>query len=100
MKIKYLITGVILLSCAANVVSSDDKKELNLDTQTEVDLLPGFTPCDGEKAENRFNNVNCQDEEAVESLSEKDGSTLHQVVEDDVQPEGNLLKKSFKPLVN
>lgn len=73
---------------------------MNLDTQTEIDLLPGYEPCNGEKPEDRFNDINCQDTETVESLSVKDDELQHRVIEDKVQLEGNILKKSFKPLVN
>jgi len=71
---------------------------LNLDAQTQVELLPGYKPCNGERPEDRFSNINCQDKEAVESLSIRSNDNSKQMIEDKVQQEGNILKKSFRPL--
>ena len=99
MNSKHLTFIAVIAYCATNIVVAENSG-LDLDTQTEVDLLPGYTPCDGEKTEDKFNDINCQDKDVVESLSIKDDETQHQMIEDDVQPEGNILKKSFKPLAN
>ena len=100
MKNKYLMIIFMIVYCVANSVVADSNKSLNLDAKTEVELLPGFEPCMGVKSEDRFNDINCQDKETVDSLVIKNNETQHQVIEDKVQPKGNILKKSFKPLVN
>ncbi|MFK7795333.1 MAG: hypothetical protein AB8B89_08295 [Gammaproteobacteria bacterium] len=99
MNSKHLIFLVVMAYCSTNIGVAENGR-LDLDTQTEVDLLPGYKPCQGEKTEKQFNDINCQDKDVVESLSIKDDEVQHQVIEDDVKPEGNILKKSFKPLVN
>ena len=97
MKNEFLIVATMIVSCAASLAVADSKKDLNLDAQTQVQLLPGYKPCNGEKPEDRFNDINCQDKEAVESLSIRNNDNGKQMIEDKVQPEGNILKKRFRP---
>lgn len=107
MKICNTIANVFIIALIASMTISAEEtnathntKALDLEMETKGEFLPGFTRCEGEKNPDRFNDINCQDRETVELLSTQKDSTQHKVVEDKVNPEGNLFKKKFKPLLN